>query len=137
MKLLLSPKSIPIRLLCLVFSLWLGGIGCLAGCARVLLETGTAQGDSHACCRKAKQKSGTTAPNNIAGSMGSMSCCPLAGQKCAFTSKRQIPEAGAIQSTQPLTFFQQVSANYSAFPIRRIRVPDRDGTYLRHCTFLI
>jgi hypothetical protein len=137
MKLLLSPKTIPVRLLSLAFSLWLGGVGCLAGCARMLLEADTAQSNSHACCHQARQKAESDAPNSVSGSMNAMSCCPLAGQKCAFTSKQQIPEPTAVQTAQPPTIFQQASINDFVGSFRRIRVPDRDGTYLRHCSFLI
>jgi|SRR5581483_9803209 len=136
MNLLPSPRSIPVRLLSLIFSLWLGGIGCLAGCARVLLESNIALSNSHACCHQARQKKETT-PDSISGSLNAMSCCPLAGQKCIFTSKQQIPESAAVQSAQPLTIFQQVITTDSGLPLRRIRVPDRNSTYLRHCTFLI
>jgi hypothetical protein len=137
MKLLSSPKSIPIRLLSLLFSLWLGGIGCLAGCARVLFDANTAQGSAHACCHQIKQKTDEAAANSISGAMNAMSCCPLAGQKCAFISKQHLPETAAVQSTQPLPCFQSVTAGDSVFSFNRIRLPDRGEIYLRHCTFLI
>lgn len=130
--------------------LWLGGAGCLLGCeASVSAATGDESRASaeaaescpssagHDCCHHAKD-GGDAAPfGTVMPSPGEMSCCPLAGHSTVAAGKPAISDAPAAALGAHELLPAQRGGTRVASSEGGLRVPDRGGTYLRCCVFLI
>lgn len=136
------------RLAALALVLWLGGVGCLIGC-EIEVSAATAapaQAPSPAtscpafsgpaCCHKPQGESGQAAAQIAPQSAGAMSCCPLSGQSAAIANKPRVDSSAlalTASSALPLSRIKILAVR----PAGRLLVPDRGGTYLRCCVFLI
>jgi len=137
----------------MTFALWLGGLGCVLGCAPGVFaadgltavdETGAsaiASHSEHACCQAAVGK-GNEQPERKAASLEQhrlvtlLQCCPLAGQAIDVTRKSLVNAGAAPAFTTRVS-----SAPTTVLTIPSLRpqaqLPDRGSTYLRCCVFLI
>jgi len=136
------PKSIPVRLFGLVLSLWLGGVGCLAGSIKMLVETSgpeinSAQTKSHSCCHQKRQKAEESAEERVSNSTMPMNCCPLAGQRAVVNCKQQLPDSTPCETSQKIVDLERVTVVKLSHPRFQASVHNRTGTHLRNCTFLI
>ncbi len=142
------------RFLSITFALWLGGLGCVLGCApgAFAAEERDAASESnastavscteHACCQtsprttreKPDTKTASLEPHPVV--TGAMSCCALAGQT-ADTARKSPVDGGVAPVPIARTLFVP-SADLTATSFaQQTWLPDRGGTYLRCCVFLI
>jgi hypothetical protein len=144
------------RLAALALALWLGGIGCLVGCGTAVFaapagephvisasqDTGATEScplsAGHDCCRRAKSvRDGTASLETLPQSIPTMGCCPLAGQSADPVRKTRLTDAPPEVAGSKLLPTSHTGTYIIAEPPGRRRVPDRGGTYLRCCVFLI
>ena len=135
------------RLVASVLVLWLAGVGCIIGCeikasaAHKEEAQAASEGEScsmssggHDCCQK-EGANGTTnvgTPKHAAH----VSCCPLAvvsADPARKVSTKDVPVAVAGRGLLAVPD----SRISTPLPSYRLRVPDRGGTHLRCCVFLI
>lgn len=137
------------RLAALALVLWLGGVACLVGCemsASAATSAGSqvsqesescSMGAGHACCHAQrndgqKPRAGTPFQLN-----DSMTCCPLAGQSAVAVSKTRVADTLDIALTPDKALLAPVIPASTEWASGKMHVPDRGGTYLRCCVFLI
>ncbi len=140
------------RFLSITFALWLGGLGCVLGCAPSVLaaddgcgKPGTlaeASCTEHACCQTSPRKTGEPRETKAASLephpevTGAMSCCALAGQTA--DAARKSPVGGGVAPVPATrTSFVPVADLTAPSFAQQTWLPDRGGTYLRCCVFLI
>gem|GEM_PF-3487363 len=150
------------RLLALLLALWLGGLGCLSGCAlmsstalasapkpaeqlecaAVQTVTASAEGE-HACCHLLKDEA---APKDFSPTKlfvplprthQTMDCCPLA--RLSSDPARKPRMAAEHEAALPGTSAIFTADKQISFVPRAARVwrPPRAQTYLLCCVFLI
>jgi hypothetical protein len=159
-----KPVRIMQRLLAFVLVLWLGGLGCLSGCALMsstaLASTApheskqlecdavptvtVAAGGEHACCHLLKEEAAPKKDVSQVKLFGqkprthqTMDCCPLARLSSDPARK---PRVAAEQETAlPRTSAIFTAHTQISFVPRAVRVwrPPRAQTYLLCCVFLI
>ena len=126
-------------------SLWISG-GCLFGCS-----TGEVRGaevsptthGSHTCCTRPKPKKVTLGRVSdrqslfLAGLPNSIKDCPLAANATAITAKQSGASIDASQATIPVLPILARRTDQNHFAIGSSQLPNREGTYLRCCVFLI
>lgn len=121
--------------------LWLGGVTCVFGCEILSAEKSAQETQSHSvlasrsCHKRAKNREEVSLAKNLP-THPTMSCCPFAQQTA-------IQARNANTETQPTTvesnrnllieLKERFQPNFSY----RARPPDRGGTHLRNCVFLI
>ena len=135
-------------------AVWLTGLGCLFGCemnvsaAAATTAHEPAQAESchamaHDCCHAMKSRgSEKSDPAQAAslvswpGARGEMSPCPFANPAAESARKAQgvEPVADSTPRAQPPALEARTFPREFA---GRVLVPDRGGTYLRCCVFLI
>ncbi len=131
--------------------LWLGGIGCLAGCAGMSNMSADVGRDSatasalvpraaapHACCQRRRNDVASGALTGTPQTTEA-SCCPLAGQTIAATRKVRASNAPGVHSAATSTRFSlRLAATTCDAPpqLARARL-DQSTTYLLGCAFLI
>ncbi len=146
----LTSKSV--RHFCIIaLALWVAGVGCLVSCGAhdVQAVPTTRQTDEavscshHACCQMERESDDTSAgvssteqPAPIPTG-ASMSCCPLAGLPTTEASKRRVTDENAAALTIHRASVMPRADARSLSPAERFYLPDRGGTYLRCCVFLI
>ena len=140
----LSRKSFSPRFLAFGLVLWLGGVGCLAGCAKLIAAapasetTAAGQSDPHACCRRlSRQKPRNATAEKALPPASAMVCCPLAGHAAALRGKPRLLDAPMLAPAAVTLPVLIPSATSSAPSVRQAQVPDRGGTYLRNRSLLI
>jgi len=123
--------------------LWWGGLNCLSGC----LMSG-ADGESHcsmgagggACChtRAGRKRSHSSesvgAPFN---SIQSLSCCSLLSLSGGVNRDVRAADLDSAATMASTMVFTPESEPRTQLPDRWARLPDRGGTHLLHCVFLI
>lgn len=126
--------------------LWLGNLSCAFGCAQGVATAGadevTARTDAaHACCHRAHRGSRDDATignsDRALSSPYGAACCLLAGQEGeqARSWHGDVQAGTALTATVVLPVLD--AANHFS-PVRgESYLPDRSGTYLRCCAFLI
>ena len=144
---------LPRRLAASVLMLWLAGIGCIVGCEMHVAaatkeepvvtseEESCTATSGHGCCKEVRESDKTFA--GLRGSyMGfhkdstNVTCC----QPTAVTADpaRKLSPKGKLlasaNSRMPVVLDYRIS---TTLPANRLRVPDRGGTHLRCCVFLI
>ncbi len=140
------------RLIAIALGLWLGGAGCLLGCeisvsaatlddaSRVSAQTESCplSVGSECCHHRAKENHDAGAVGTAqSSSSGSMMCCPLSGQATEQARKLpRVPDPGTVYKPVGIAFDGNSLARL-AQPLKEFHVPDRGGTYLRCCVFLI
>lgn len=142
-------RSATRRLSALALALWLGGFGCLLGCAPVasgatMTHAAHAQAAdeshgamNHSCCHRTKKSAGAAASVEL-GSQADVgqSSCPFSSPAINASSK----VGGKLTASTPVrNALPEVARTSSSFApsIVHARPPDRGGTYLRCCVFLI
>lgn len=139
---------ITLRVVASVLVLWLAGVGCIIGCeikASAAHEEEVqvaSEGEScpvsssrHDCCRKedADGTANVETPKHVAH----ISCCPLAVVSAVDPARKvgtkDVPVAVAVRGLHAVPD----SRISTPLPSNRLRVPDRGGTHLRCCVFLI
>lgn len=142
------------RFLSITFALWLAGLGCVLGCAPGVLaaEERSAASESitlipascteHACCQTSPLAT-SEKPNTKAASLephpevtGAMSCCALAGQTADTARKSPVDGGVAPVPIARTSFVPGADLTATSFA-QQTWLPDRGGTYLRCCVFLI
>lgn len=125
--------------------LWWGGLNCLSGC---LIPKAGADGESHcsmvgeggACChaRAGGEKSLTSksvgAPST---SVQSLSCCSLLSLSGAVSRDVRAVDGATASAILSQIGFTPESGARVQLPDRWARLPDRGGTHLLHCVFLV
>ncbi len=136
--------------------LWLSGLGCALGCAphvsaASLSESsaaeqklGPADGaadlscSEHACCHRLKVDRGELPLEAVPPPTSIMACCLLAGQAADPARKSRVGDKLNFALTAAALPALPKAATSAASPAaRRQYLPDRGGTYLRCCVFLI
>jgi hypothetical protein len=146
-------RGVARRLGTLALALWLGGFGCLLGCepmasaatmmhtphAQVASESHDAMNDAmnHGCCHRAKKNvSATASVESGAKTDVGQSPCPFNTSAVDASRKVGVKSVASMPASDALP---QVARAFLSFdpPFSRARPPDRGGTYLRCCVFLI
>lgn len=138
------------RLSVVALALWLGGFGCLLGCdthASAAVVAAAAPQESvaaashdamtHGCCHAKKDHhvASSSVEPNVRTDAG-LAQCPFntpavdSARRAAVQSPAAIPTQGWLSPAPTL------HASFAP-PDGRARAPDRGGTYLRCCVFLI
>jgi hypothetical protein len=158
-----KPGRIMQRLLALLLALWLGGLGCLSGCAlmsstalaaapkpaeqlecdAVPTVTVAAEGE-HACCHLLKKEDAPKKDVSQAELFGrgprthqTMDCCPLARLSSDPARKPRVAaEQGAALPGTSAIFTARTQISFVPRAVRVWR-PPRAETYLLCCVFLI
>lgn len=133
--------------LTITLALWLGGLSCAFGCAQSAAvaeadEVTTRSDAAHACCHRAQgvSRDDTTTDGSdraLSSPHGVAACCLLAEQEGeqARGWHGDVQAGTALTATVVLPVLD--AANYFS-PVRgEPYLPDRSGTYLRCCAFLI
>jgi hypothetical protein len=125
--------------------LWWGGLNCLSGC---LIPSGIASGESHCsmsndggeCCQT--QAGGEESPSSKSieapsTSIQSLSCCSLLSLSGEISRDVRAADVAATSAILSRIGFTSESEPRVQLPDRWARLPDRGGTHLLHCVFLI
>jgi hypothetical protein len=132
---------------------WLAGAGCLLGCENTTeaavshhpIEASpasrAASGDEHECCRMKMTRedgaaTGASSLKSLPRPHGLMTCYALGGQmsetaRSLRVTQQSLPASRVGATHAPLTTTVERPAHHAQ------RVPDRGGTHLRCCVFLI
>lgn len=138
------------RLIAVGLVLWLGGAACVLGCeagvsaatvdasqASTSIESCPLKAAGHECCHQGEEGSDEVSSGTISSSPDGMMCCPLAGHSALAASKSSIADAPAAALSVRETLPVPREGMLVTSPARGLRVPDRGGTYLLCCVFLI
>jgi hypothetical protein len=137
------------RLIAVGLVLWLGGAACVLGCeagmsaATVDAPQASAPTEScpwgagQDCCQRAEEESGKPSVGVTPSSFDAMMCCPLAGHSTVAAGKSSVGDAPAAALSVRATLPTLREGTLVTSPARGLRFPDRGGTYLRCCVFLI
>jgi hypothetical protein len=123
--------------------LWWGGLNCLSGCLPAVTD---ADGESYCpmtgkggCCHAQSGKTSRSSKSIGApsSSLQSPSCCSLLSLT-AEESRNGHAHNGATTTAifNPIEFAPEGEPR-AEFPDRLARLPDRGGTHILHCVFLI
>lgn len=137
------------RFVALALVLWLGGVVCLVvrpTSASAAMNIGQKVSHESGSCsmgagynRPHPKRSEDQRPHaeTPSPSTDSMTCCPLAGQSAVAGSKTRVADTLNVAFTPGKSLFAPVSQASTGWLSSETRVPDRGGTYLRCCVFLI
>jgi hypothetical protein len=146
-------RSVTRRLGALALALWLGGFGCLLGCepmASAATMTHAAHTSNvhaaseshgamnHGCCHRAKRGVGVATASvepDVKTDVG-QSSCPFSNPATDASRKVGVASVAATPARDALPTVNLASTSFAP-PFGRARPPDRGGTYLRCCVFLI
>jgi hypothetical protein len=142
-------RSVTRRLGALALALWLGGFGCLLGCepmasAATMTHAAHAQAAdephgamNHSCCHRAKKSAGATTSVELGSKANAgQSSCPFSSPAINASRKVGVKSAASTPVRNALPEVARASLSFDP-SIVRARPPDRGGTYLRCCVFLI
>lgn len=137
------------RLAALALVLWLGGVVCLVvrppGASAAIGGGPQESHESGSCSMNAghvrlhPQRNEDQRPraDTPTQSNDSMSCCPLAGQRAVAAGKTRVADTLDVAHTPNKTLLAPMSPALTGWLLGKTHVPDRGGTYLRCCVFLI
>lgn len=142
-----KPNQAYKRAIALPLLVWLSGAMCVFGCDLKMTESGNkslrtqekslaAHGD-HSCCRRAQTKKEIRPLNEIPNPSTKTSSCPFARQPTEQAGKETTQTAPAAVVSNSLAWLVQADKNLSSSLSYRARLPDRGGTHLSICVFLI
>ncbi len=125
--------------------LWWGGLNCLSGC---LVPSAGANGESHCsmsseggdCCQTQAGGKKSLLPKSIGAhpaSIQSLSCCSLLSLSGDVSRDVRAADGAASSAILSRLGFTPESEAKVQLPDRWARLPDRGGTHLLHCVFLI
>lgn len=139
-----TTKRIVHRHLALLLLLWWGGLNCLAGCLTTPTSViGESQcpmsGEGGDCClsQPGEDKSSSKSIAAPSTSLHHLDCCSL--QLLSADVSRDVRAAHVVVTTAILSLieFTSESEPRAKLPNQRVRIPDRGGTHLLNCVFLI
>jgi hypothetical protein len=142
----LPPTIRMIRIHFAVFILlWWGGLNCLSGC---LIPKAGADAESHCsmggeggdCCHTRAGGKESLSSKSIGApstSIDSLSCCSLLSLSGDVSRDVRAVDGAATSAIQSRAVFTPESMPRVQLPDRWARLPDRGGTRLLHCVFLI
>ncbi len=140
-----ATKKIAHRLFAILLLLWWGGLNCLAGCltapTNVTTEslcTMSAEGGD--CCltqATGKDELSSKSIGSTSTSTRALSCCSL--ESLSAEVGRDVRAAGGAATTAIPSRIEFTPERHprAQLPDRWVRLPDRGGTHLLHCVFLI
>ena len=125
--------------------LWWGGLNCLSGC---LLPKAGASGESHCsmngaggdCCQTQAGGEESVSSKSVGApstSIQSLSCCSLLSLSGEAGRDVRATDGAADSPISSRIEFTPESKPRVQIPDRWARLPDRGGTQLLHCVFLI
>lgn len=125
--------------------LWWGGLNCLSGC---LIPPAGANGESHCsmsgeggdCCLAQAGGEESLSPKSIgtpSTSIQSLSCCSLLSLSGEVSRDVRVAGGAATSAILSRMEFTPESEPRVQLPDRWARLPDRGGTHVLHCVFLI
>jgi hypothetical protein len=127
--------------------LWWGGLNCLSGC---LIPQIGAKGESHCsmggdggdCCQTragggGKESLSSKSIGSPSTSVQSLSCCSLLSLSGESGRDVRAVDGAAASAILSRIEFTPESEPRVQIPDRWARLPDRGGTHLLHCVFLI
>jgi hypothetical protein len=125
--------------------LWWGGLNCLSGC--LIPQTG-AKGESHCsmgraggdCCQTragGKESLSKKSIGSPSTSVQSLSCCSLLSLSGEPGRDVRAVDGAATSAILSRIEFTSESEPRAKLPERWARLPDRGGTHILHCVFLI
>jgi|SRR5262245_1883796 len=125
--------------------LWWGGLNCLAGC---ITAPNSAIGESHCSMRDAGddccQKTAGGEESGLSRSIGALStslphpkCCTLESLSAEVSHNVRITNVLVPSAILGRLEFISESKPRTQLPDQLVCLPDRGGTYLFHCIFLI
>jgi len=135
-----------IRLYFAVFILlWWGGLNCLSGC---LIPKASANGESHCpmggaggdCCQTQAGGEESLSSKTVGApstSIQSLSCCSLLSLSGDVSRDVRAVDGAATSAILSRIGFTPESGTRVQLPDRWARLPDRGGTHLLNCVFLI
>ena len=132
------------RYFAILLLLWWGGLNCLSGCLTASLDASSESycpmsGKGRDCCHTQSGKTSRSSKSISAPftSLQSLSCCSLLSLT-AEESRDVKAHDGLITTTifNPIEFTPE-SEPRAQLPDRLARLPDRGGTHLLNCVFLI
>jgi hypothetical protein len=145
--------GLPRRLAAFGLALWIGGVGCLFGCEMTVSAAHAPHASApvespraarRGCCHAAKKKSGAAradAASNLSIRQGTLaggvvSQCPFSNPAVDPARKDRVEDARAVAAVSPHALAPKVRTFAFSPPLKPL-APDRGGTYLRCCVFLI
>lgn len=129
-------------ILVISLSLWLSGAACLFGCEMAGAKSHSkslASGSmlaNHSCCKRAKGKKEVKPAGEFPNPSTNDSRCPFAKQPTEQASKSKSEIAPALSVSNNLWFSQEREKLQQLFSYHML-LPDRGGTHLQNCVFLI
>jgi len=140
-----ATKRIAQHYFAILIMLWWGGLNCLSGCLMsstgVISESHCSMGGGGGdCCQAQTGAEGSLSSKSIGApftSFQSLSCCSLLSLTADVSRDSRatdVAPASAILGAAPFT---PVSDPRAQLPDRWARLPDRGGTRLLNCVFLI
>jgi hypothetical protein len=125
--------------------LWWGGLNCLSGC---LIPKAGADGKSHCsmggdggdCCHTQANGEESLSSKSVGApstSIQSFSCCSLLSLSGDVSSDLRATDGAAASAISSRIEFTPESKPRVQIPDRWARLPDRGGTHILHCVFLI
>jgi len=130
------------RLSVVLITLWWGGLNCLSGCLIAPITDSVAEAhcsmEGGECCvsKNDVDRDSGDAIGSLGEAATSISCCSL--ESLAADSNRRLDDATALiapHDTHP-ELIPQTQVRVVRLD-RWARLPDRGGTYVLHCVFLI
>lgn len=140
-----SYKEIVRRLAVIMIALWWGGLNCVAGC--LLAPSSAAASEPHCsmsmegdCCLSqtgSKDTASTVAVTSPSASLQPLACCSL--EAISAEVKRDVRSLDVVAIIPPISWQHSTPERitHAALLDRWACLPDRGGTYLLHCVFLI
>lgn len=123
-------------------AIWLSGAACLFGCEMAGAKSdaksvaNTSMLANHSCCKRAKGKKAANPVDEFPNPSTNDSRCPFAKQPTEQASKSKTEIAHALLVANNVRLIQKREKIQSSFS-NRTRLPDRGGTHLQNCVFLI
>lgn len=140
-----ATKRIVHHYFAILLLLWWGGLNCLAGCltatTNVISESYCPMsGEGADCCQTQTGGEESLSAKSIGApftSLQSLSCCSLLSLTAEIS--RDVRATNGVITTAILSRieFTSESEPRAQLPDRWVRLPDRGGTHLIHCVFLI
>jgi hypothetical protein len=133
------------RHLGILLLLWWGGLNCLTGCliapTSVIGESHCSMSDEGACCLSEANDQEPPSSKSIGGtstSLQPLNCCSLESLTAELTHNvRAVGNTVLTTATLSLIGFTPEVGPRAEMPERLARLPDRRGTHLLCCVFLI
>jgi hypothetical protein len=133
------------RLFATLLLLWWGGLNCLAGCmtapTSIIGESHCSMsGDGGDCCQSQAGSEQSRSSKSIGApstSLRPLTCCSLESLSAEVKRNVRTADSATTSALFSRKEFTPESEPRAQLPDRWVRLPDRGGTYLIRCVFLI